>query len=164
LGDTQVQLGKQITTEDNSASSVWISIKLPTGDSTRLTGSGHTDIALWLATQQQGNETTWLHAQLGGLYMSDTDVLKSMHKSTAWFGNFGLNYAYNNSLQLKAQFDAHSALYNSQLDFLDTAIQLTFGGSYDFDKNNSIDIAVSEDIKTGSSPDVTFNLSWAKKF
>ena len=164
LGDTQVQLGKQMTTGNNSASSFWISIKLPTGDSAKLTGSGHTDLALWLATQQHSSENIWLHAQLGGLYMSDTNILESMHKRTAWFGNFGLNYAYNDSLQLKTQFDVHSALYNSRLDFLDTAIQLTFGGSYDFNKNNSIDIAVSEDIKTGSSPDVTLNISWATKF
>lgn len=160
ISDTQIQLGYQLTRNTNSAASLWTSIKLPTGDSNKLTGSGSTDIALWLATQLQHNESIWFYSQLGGLTMHDTDVLKLMHQHTAWFGNLGLNYIYDEVLQFKTQIDAHTPLYNSQLDFLDTAIQLTFGGTITIDENNVIDIAMSEDIKTRSSPDVTLNVSW----
>ena len=96
--------------------------------------------------------------------MRDTDVLKPLHKHTAWFANLGISYTYNELLQFKTQIDTHTALYNTPLDFLGTAIQLTFGGSIILDKENNIDFAVSEDIKTESSPDVTFNLSWITRF
>lgn len=164
LGDTQVQLGRQITADTTSASSLWLSLKLPTGDSARLTGSGHADFALWLAMQQQFGDSIWLHGQLGGLYMSDTDILPTLHKQTAGLGNLGLNYAWSDSLQLKAQLDMHSPLYNSQLHFLDTAIQLTFGGTKAISKKHTIDVAMSEDIQTGTSPDVTLNITWAIQF
>ena len=160
LADMQIQLGTQLFSQADRATSLWASLKLPTGDSAKLTGSGATDVALWLATQTQLNPDTWLYADFGGLYMRDTDVLKPLHKHTAWFANLGISYTYNELLQFKTQIDTHTALYNTPLNFLGTAIQLTFGGSIILDKENRFDIAISEDIKTESSPDVTFNISW----
>lgn len=162
--DTQIQLGKQLSRDASHATSVWASLKLPTGDANKLTGSGHSDLALWLASQHLHGDTTQVYAQLGGLYMSDTQVLKSLHRHTAWFGNLGIRYTYNEWLALKTQLDVHSALYNSELDFLDSAIQLSFGGCISMNRQNTIDIAMSEDIKTNTSPDVTLNISWATYF
>lgn len=164
LSDLQIQLGTQLQKTANNATSLWISVKLPSGDSVKLTGSGATDFALWLSTQQQLESNTWLYATLGSLYMSDTDVLPSLHNHNAEFGNLGLSYSYNDWLQLKAQLDVHSTVYNTQLDFLDSAVELTFGGNIKVNAFNEIDLAVSEDIKYGSSPDVTFNISWIWRY
>jgi hypothetical protein len=164
LTDTQIQLGKQLSRDTSHATSLWASLKLPTGDQDKLSGSGHGDFALWLATQQQNGDAIWIYSQLGGLYIPDTGVLTPLHRHNAWFGNLGISYTHNEWLQLKTQLDAHSPMYDSQLDFLDSAIQLTFGGTISLDKKNMIDIAMSEDIKTSTSPDVTLNITWAIQF
>ena len=164
FGDFQIQIGTQLSKAEDSAASIWASLKLPTGNSAKLTGSGAIDFALWLSTQQQLSANTWLYADIGGLTMGSSDVLTPIHRSTAAFGNLGLVYNFNHWLQLKTQFDCHSAMYNTQLDFIDTALQLTFGGSITLDTSNTMDIAVSEDILSLSSPDVTFNLSWLTRF
>ena len=164
FGDFQIQLGTQLSKAADSATSIWASVKLPTGSSEKLTGSGAADFALWLSTQQQLSTNTWFYADIGGLSMGNSEVLAPLHRSTAAFGNLGLVYNFNHWLQLKTQFDSHSAMYNTQLDFIDSALQLTFGGSITLDTSNTMDIAVSEDILSLSSPDVTFNFSWLTRF
>jgi hypothetical protein len=62
-------------------------------------------------------------------------------------------------LSLKAQIDAHTAAFDSDLDFLGDAIVLTVGGDYRFTSGWLMDIGVSEDIAVEHSPDVVFVLS-----
>lgn len=160
LGDIALQLGWQTDKSAERALSHWISLKLPSGDSEKLTGSGGTDLALWSALDYRLSTASWFYGQAGLLYMSNSEVLQ--HRQTNWagFATTGIAYEAWSDIELKAQFDIHSALYDSELKYLSEAVQITFGGSYQISPQQSIDFAVAEDIQAGASPDVNFNISW----
>ena len=160
LGDISFQLAWQAYQTNQSALSYWLSLKLPTGDEAKLTGSGGTDVAIWATMSHRLSDTRWLYGQGGLLYMSDSDVLKSIHKNWAAFGNAGIKFQPWNDIELKAQLDIHSALFNSELEFLNNVIQITFGGSYTINNKHKLDFAIVEDIQAEASPDVNFNISW----
>ncbi len=164
LGDISLQLAWQATIKTTNALSLWLSLKLPSGDKNKLTGSGASDITAWASIDHQLSKTKWLYAQGGLLYMSNSDLFKNTQKNWATFATAGLKLQPWNIIEIKAQFDFHSAFYRSNLNFLNEVIQLTFGGSYIPNKTHSIDLSVTEDIKSTASPDVNFNLSWSINF
>lgn len=160
LGDISLQIAWQAEKSEQHALSYWLSLKLPTGDEDKLTGSGATDIAAWVTTDLGLTDTRWLYGQAGLIYMSDTDILESLQNNWAVFGNAGIKFQAWKNIELKTQLDFHSALYDSNLDFLSHVIQLTFGGTYQLNKKHKLDFAVVEDIQSAASPDVNFNISW----
>lgn len=160
LGDIALQLGWQADKSAEHALSHWLSLKLPSGDSEKLTGSGGTDLALWSALDYRLSTTSWFYGQAGLLYMGDSEVLQHRQKDWAVFTTAGMAFETWPDIELKAQFDIHSGLYDSKLKYLSEAVQITFGGSYRISPQQSIDFAVAEDIQAGASPDVNFNISW----
>jgi len=164
IGDIAIQLAWQAQQSRDSAISHWFSLKLPTGDADRLTGSGGIDIAAWSAMNYRLNTTRWLYAQAGLLYMSDADVLQSIQNNWAIFANAGVRFEPWKNLELKAQFDMHSALYDSDIRFLGEVLQMTFGASYQLNKKHQFDVSITEDIHRTASPDVIFNFSWWLKY
>lgn len=164
LGDISLQLAWQAKKSGNMAISYWSSLKIPSGDYKKLTGSGSTDIATWGSMDYQLKDTRWLYGQAGLLYMYDNKVLEEIHNNWATFANLGIKFQPWRPLELKAQLDFNSALFDSELLFLRDVLQLTFGGSYLTDHNNRIDFSVGEDLKREASPDVSFNISWWVNF
>ena len=164
LGDISLQTAYQAITNKNLALSYWASIKLPTGKSDKLTGSGNSDIALWLASHKKLNNTLWLYGNAGIVIMGKSDILPDIQKNHALFLTTGLQFHADNNVLLKLQFDNHSAFYETDTNFLGPVTQLTFGGSIILDDQSEFDIAIAEDIQTSASPDVNFNLSWRKRF
>lgn len=160
LGDTSFQLAWQHKRSTELSISHWMSIKLPTGDAEKLTGSGAVDLAAWSAMNYRLSETRWLYTQAGVLYMGDSDVIQLRQKRFAVFAYAGMKFEPWNGVELKAQLDTHSPLYDSQLRIFDHSIQLTFGGSYQINKTHQLDISASEDIYRGSAPDINLNISW----
>lgn len=160
IGDISLQLAWQAQNTEQSSLSYWVSLKLPTGDENSLTGSGATDIASWASMDYKLSKTRWVYGQAGLLYMGKGNVLSSIQKNWAAYGNAGIKFQPWEPIELKAQLDFHTAFYDSTLEFLGEVVQLTFGGSYLLNKQHKIDFAVVEDIKNGASPDVNFNISW----
>ena len=164
IGDISVQLAWQKQITNDMAISYWGSIKLPTGDDKKLTGSGSTDIALWSAMDYQIKDTRWLYGQAGLLITHNNQVLDLIHRNWAAFLSAGIKFQPWNPIELKAQFEIHSALFDTDIKFMKDVLQLTFGGTYIINEKHKIDIAVAEDIYPGTSPDVNFNLSWYINF
>lgn len=160
LGDVALQLGWQADKSSESALSHWLSLKLPSGDSEKLTGSGGTDLAFWSALDYRLSSASWFYGQAGLLYMGNGEILQHLQKDWAAFTTAGITFQAWPDIELKAQFDIHSGLYDSELKYLSEAVQITFGGSYRINPQQSIDFAVAEDIQAGASPDVNFNISW----
>jgi len=159
IGDVSIQLGYQQKSTTDFNLSYWSSLKLPTGDAQKLTGSDSTDLALWLAADQGLKKDKWLYGNLGLMFMSDGDIMPAIQKNTVLFGNAGFQMHPWEKVLLRVQLDGHSAFYDSNARFLGPVIQLAFGGTVLF-KSSSLDIVISEDIQVRASPDVTFNLSW----
>jgi hypothetical protein len=138
-------------------------LKLPTGKSADLLGSGSTDLALWLSVAP-GTKTvdSWRGYGGGGiLLLTDGDVLPSQQRNYVAFGNVGLSYRMIPSVTLSVQMDAHSSFYtNSDFRQLNaTAVQGLLGVSWEFTSGKYAGFSISEDLTVGASPDFVFNLS-----
>lgn len=164
LGDIAIQAAYPLVNTSNFALSLWAGLELPTGDSQKLTGSNSIDASLWIAMDKGFMHDRWLYANLGVLFTSKGDLLPEQQKHSVLFSNLGMQFHPWQMVLLKAQLDMHTAFYNSSTDFLGHAIQLTFGGSVLISKQHHLEIAVTEDVLPGTSPDVNFNISWTMFF
>jgi hypothetical protein len=158
LGDIQVALGYELPTPSQYSLTAWLTIKLPTGDADKLTGSGGTDVSLLLAGRHGFGERWSVFGQAAATYLGDGDLLPDQQRSVVWSGMAGIGVETWRGLSLKAQIDAHSAAYDSDLEFLSEAVVLTVGGDYSFESGWRLDLGVGEDIAVEHSPDVVFIL------
>lgn len=163
------KLYDQQTDGDHDTLAIRTQLKLPSGDSKKLLGSGSTDLALFLtgATNRSTNYgILGLYGSVGGLFTTDGDVLKDQRNNWVGFGNIGLGWSPTDWIGFKVQCDMHSKFYKkSSLDELGKfATSMTFGGTLKFPGNYLLDIGVAEDIAVDTAPDVTFHLGLTKRF
>jgi hypothetical protein len=157
LGDISVDFGRSLYATSSGAAAVWLNVKLPTGDADRLTGSGATDVSLAIAGNHRLSENWSVFGQAAVTWLGDGDRLADQQISVAWSGFAGVAWHAWRGLQLKAQLDAHSAVFDeTDLDFLGDALVLTVGGDIRFASGWRLDLAVSEDIAVESASDVVF--------
>jgi hypothetical protein len=168
IGDIRLLAAWQWLDTENSAANIQATIKTPTGDADKFTGSGGLDISLALSAQrdfplEKGSASLW--GGLGGTWLGDGDVLQDRVENWAASGWVGAGWSPLEWLGLKLQLDSHSALYDSNLDEIGTpALILTMGGTLGLGEKTSLDIGVGEDLAVDSSSDVTFHLSLAHSF
>jgi hypothetical protein len=171
FGDIQGTTALQLY-EDRKAGrglSLNFDIKLPTGDSHQLMGSGSTDFSLWLTggTDLGTAAGKWTaYGAAGLLYMTDGDVLPDQQKSCVSFGSLGLGWIPLPWLALKVQADAHTAFYNhSDLRQVGTnSVQFIAGGTAILWGGSTLDISMGEDLVSSTSPDVVFYLNLRQRF
>ena len=166
LGDIRISSAMQLYgKEEGAAVALRASLKLPTGDSGRLLGSGSTDFAIWFTASEDYKLPALGHltgfGAIGGMVMSAGDVLKSQQRDLAGFGSLGIGWSPLSWLALKVQANGHTSLYqNSSLREINrSSLQLVSGGTLGFGKNTMLDIGVSEDVIVETSPDVVFTLT-----
>ena len=173
VGDIRLSGGMQLYNDGQKNPRVLAmraSLKLPTGESSELHGSGSTDFALWLTAGDDYQLPSWLgHFTLFGaagcMYMSDGDIMRDQQRNVAGFGTFGFGWGPAEWIALKTQVSAHTPFYKSELRELGgSALQLIIGGTLAFSPKTSLDIGVSEDIVINTSPDVAFHLALKRLF
>lgn len=144
-------------------------LKLPTGESDSLRGSGSVDLSLSLCGSMN-NFTEWgslgLYGSLGGMAMTEGDVLPDQQNNLAGFGTVGLGWGPAQWISFKVQFNAHTPLYHgSSLDEISSSsLMLVMGGALRFPGDYDLDIGVSEDLIVGTAPDVAFHFGLSKQF
>lgn len=144
-------------------------LKLPTGDSDELLGSGGTDFSLALAGTDGRTLEGWnltLHGFVGGIYLGEGDLLGDFQRRFAGFGSFGLSWAALDWLAIKLQFDEHSPLFKDSAlrDFGHWNHQLIFGFTLFFPGATTFDIALIEPYIEETAPDVAFHFALKKRF
>jgi len=164
IGDLSVEMAFQTFANTNAAGSLYSSIKLPTGDSELLTGSGEIDVAVWYADEHRYKADWTRYYNIGLLITGDTDILPGLQKTNIYFGTAGIEWQTTASLSLNIQLDFHTAFYNSDTRFLGDSVQISSGGHIHFSRDSRLDIVVVEDIYIGASPDVTFQLGYSQSF
>lgn len=172
IGDIQItstwQL-KRITSPNEDNTAVSISLKLPTGDSTDLLGSGAADLTIY-AKREQATRFFDFRSGLfysGGLsLLGDSDVLTEIQDNLVLFGGIGGGIFFSNQVVLKSQLDIHTPVYSkSDLRELDEfAAQFTLAVSVEFGGGTMLDMSVSEDLMIDGSPDVTFHSELRYRF
>jgi hypothetical protein len=157
LGDIALDVGRSLYSETSGAAAIWLSIKLPSGDADRLTGSGATDVSLAIAGERRLGESWSAFGQASVTRLGRGERFAEQQQDLVWSGLAGIGWRAWRGLELKAQLDAHSAVFDeADLDFLGDALVLTVGGDYRFASGWQLDIAVSEDIAVESASDVVF--------
>lgn len=172
LGDVRVSGGWQLYHDgaaNPNALALRASLKLPTGSSSRLTGSGSTDLALWLSGSSD-HALSWGHATVfgavGGMAMTDGEVLKGQRENLVGFGSLGAGWSPMEKFALKVEFSSHTPFYkeSDMKPLTSPALVLLFGGTYAFSPVTALDIALAEDLNVDASPDVALHLGLSHRF
>ena len=171
LGDISLTGGWQVWGGKNqpSAAALRASLKLPTGSSSQLHGSGSWDLSLWMVGSHDWKGTygqLTLFGAAGLMGMTGGDVLESQQRKGVGFGGLGVGWSPARWIAFKIQANGHTPFYkDSELRELSmSSIQLTMGGTLAFSDRVSLDLGVTEDVIVKTSPDVVFHLALRGSF
>lgn len=160
IGDLRLLAGWQLQRDVDSATALRVVLQLPTGDSDRLTGSGAASLSAGIA----GDRFALFDApRWNGFYRAHLvlrarpDRLADRAEPVVAMLVGGLSVAVNARLRLAVQGTLRSAAYDSRLRLLgETALLLNVGGTVSLSDRLQLAVAVGEDVKVNSAPDVSF--------
>lgn len=163
FGDVRFFAGWQFRNGPSHTMALRLGVKLPTGNSEHLLGSGGTDLSLGLA----GDFTHVFGVSgLNGFYrasviaIGEPDLLTERANDFVGHIGLGAGYTVTEHVELLLQAAVRGPLYDSEIETLgDPAVTLTFGGNFRVFSDYLIGIGLSEDISVLSAPDVAFQLS-----
>ena len=166
IGDVQLSAAIPFFMGDDPAKKLAMrfSLKLPTGDSDDLHGSGAVDAALGLYAQ---DSATMFGRHLaytgfaGVLALGDGDVLTAQQKSAVPYGGVAATWHVTEQLGITGQLQAQGAYIDSDLDELGgSSIQLAVGGVYTLPRHGiSLRFALIEDVISDATPDFGVHLA-----
>ena len=162
IGDLQVSAALQL-----GRAALRASIKAPTGDPDRLTGSGAADFAV--AVHAGGLSTLFdrtlsYSGFVGILALGDGDVLPTLQKNIVPYGGVALRWQATERFSLATQVYGQRPYYEATLKELggDT-LQLAFGGDYRFPAQRILlRFAIAEDMRGAAAPDFAAHVSVRK--
>jgi len=165
LADIQVALGRSISKTQDSTLSAWISTDLATGDQASLHSNDSSDLSLWFAGDIQLNPEWSIDANIGILFPGEKQVFTLAVEDQIFYAYTGVQWQVHEIIDLRMQLNGHTQFYaDSQLSLLGPAYNMVLGGRIQLSKCSDIDLAFSEDIQVGRTPDVSFLLSWKSSF
>lgn len=144
-------------------------VKLPSGDSDYLRGSGAVGGSISLnAASSHFTEygTLGLFGSVGALLSAKGDVLKEQQEQFAGFGTVGLGWGAAPWISFKVQLNANTRLYkhSALAQISQPALMLVSGGAVKLPGDYTLDIGVSEDVSVGTAPDVALHLGLSRTF
>jgi hypothetical protein len=154
--------------QDGYALTVRSSLKLPTGDETKLLGSGAADVAVGLygsGTRSMFNRPLGLTGFAGALVLGDGDVLAGQQSDVVPFGGVAAAWWIAERLALSAQVQAQGAYFDSDVDELGgSTVQLDVGLTYRQKASSScLKFAVIEDIQADATTDFGLHFSFVAR-
>ena len=151
------------------AASLRAAIKIPTGDPRLLTGSGGTDLSLWLIGRSDhlfslGHAT--LYGAVGGEYLSPGEVLPEQQRQWVAFGSVGAGWSPWKIISFSLQLDASTPFYNgsSFTALSGNTLGMIMGGTLALGEKTFLELGVAEDLAVSSWPDVTFHLGLTHRY
>ena len=167
IGDVQLSAAVPLVAgaEDGSRHvTMRFSVKLPTGDSADLHGSGAVDAALGLYAQES---TTMLGRDLaylgfaGVLALGNGDILTEQQRSAVPYGGLAATWHATDRFGITGQLQAQGAYIDSDLDELGgSSIQLSVGGIYRVPRYGvSFSFALIEDVISDATPDFAVHVA-----
>ena len=161
IGDIQVAIARSLIENGQTTLSLWGSLKLPTGDEDKLSGSGATDLSLWFALNQQLADKWLININTGTVILGEDKYQNIPLSNHVYYGHIMLGWLATEYLDLKIQLQGHTSYYeDSQLRAIGSTYLATFGTSIKINQCNQLDIAISEDIKIDASPDASLLINW----
>jgi hypothetical protein len=162
-GDLRLIAGYKPFPGQHPGFAIRVGLKLPTGDSEKLLGSGGTDLSLGIAGDRAdsvGVAGLSTFYRLSAVFVSKPDVLGSRYREVMGYASFGLGYALGSSVDLRVQGAIRTAAYDSEVEVLgDPSGTVNFGAIFRLSDRTRLAVGVGEDVLVRSAPDVTFQVS-----
>lgn len=160
IGDLRLHAGWRLHEHADTRLALRLGLKLPTGDSAALLGSGSTDFSIGLAgdTRAPWNlEALSGFYRLTALYIGASEVLPTRARHFAGQLAAGLEYRFTPAFALAAQATVRSAPFDIAVEPLgEWAMSLTAGAGFRLPGEWQLQLGFSEDVKVESVPDITF--------
>ncbi|MGI9223153.1 MAG: DUF3187 family protein [Woeseiaceae bacterium] len=160
IGDLRLIAGWRLTEGPNHRSALRFGLKLPTGDSDTLHGSGGTDVSIGIAGDWK---QLFGYSRLSGFYrahatfVGEPDLLPERYNDIIGQFSTGAGFQLTRSIDLRLQAVTRSATHDSTIEILgQAAAWITFGGNIRLSDSYEFNVAVTEDINVRSAPDVSF--------
>jgi hypothetical protein len=166
IGDVTLRLSKQLGSRDTDTkfnNTLWLSVKLPTGNADKFTGSGSTDVALSFAASQQLSPRFVTQQQLSLSVLGNGDRLTDQQKRVVWSGSLGIDASVTQHWGAVLQLDGNTRVFASEIRVLGPALQLSVGPRYQAEHWRG-SLIISEDIAVDTAPDVQFQLALTRKY
>ena len=162
-GDIRLLAGWRLSETKGHTTALRFGIKIPTGKSDQLLGSGGTDISLGLAgdaVNLRGKANLSGFYRVNVTYLGEPDRLADRYNDFVGQLSFGLSYHVQQNLDLRLQSRIRSAVYDSEIENLGaTSVSLTFGADFRVSNRYRLVLSVGEDVKPRSAPDVSFQIA-----
>jgi hypothetical protein len=162
FGDARLFGGMRLLTSDKHRMALRFGVKVPTGDSSKLLGSGGTDISVGLAGDLN---TLFNFTRLTGFYrlhaihLGQPHFLADRYREWVGFASLGTGYQLTERVQLLLQGAMRSGAYDSVIRSLgDTSTTITFGSNIRINSDFALSMGISEDADVTSAPDVAFQV------
>ncbi len=163
VGDVRLLLGWRLPGSENRSTALRFGMKLPTGDSDELLGSGGADLSIGLASDVSA---LWGQTNLSGFYranvsyLGEPDFLANRYKDVVGQFSFGIAYRLHRRVDVSVQSRIRSAVYASAIENLGkTSTSLTFGAGIKMSDSYRLVLSVGEDVNPDSAPDVSFQIA-----
>ena len=163
IGDITMRIGKRLGDSVDYLNTLWVSLKLPTGDGDKLTGSGSVDMAVSLAAAQRLGSRFTAQQQVSLSVLGHGERLPTQQKSAVWSGSLGMEASISSRWSAIVQVDGHTQVFVTGLRSLGPALQLQIGPRYRSGTWRS-EFILSEDLATDTGPDVQFQLDISRAY
>jgi hypothetical protein len=138
-------------------------VKLATGDTEMLAGSGSTDEWLTLLRSRPLPERRYpagYYWGIGVIHAGDPEIIDFRSKPWVYTGILGGSWQRWPRFGLKAQLDVQTPFYDSPLEEIgETAFEATFGAWMQRRKDAQLEFALVEDVRVRTAPDVVFKIA-----
>ena len=163
IGDARLFGGLRLFSTERHQLALRFGAKFPTGDSSKLHGSGGTDLSLGLAGDVLnlfGISNLTGFYRIHAIHIGEPDLLADRYEEWANFVSTGIGLQVSNRIELRLQGASRSAMYRSEIHSLGgRATTVTFGGNIRISNNYELSLGVSEDADAETAPDVAFQIA-----
>ena len=163
FGDARLFGGLRLFSTERHQLALRFGAKFPTGDSSKLHGSGGTDLSLGLAgdvINLFGISNLTGFYRIHAIHIGEPDLLADRYEEWASFISTGVGLQVSERIELRLQGASRSAMYRSEIDSLGgSATTVTFGGNIRISNHYELSLGVSEDADAETAPDVAFQIA-----
>ncbi len=163
VGDIALHAGKHWFTESSHPLAFWFTVNIPTGDDSRLFGSGGVHVALSLSAEQHAGTRLQTFEQVTLTHVGHMTWLNERQKRLVANGLLGATFRLSSRWQVTTQLNAHSAPYDSDIRTLGSSVQWSLGPRYSAGRWQA-DFAITEDVAVDTAPDVQFVFQLARRW
>ena len=163
FGDVRFISGLRLFSTERHQLALRFGAKFSTGDSSKLHGSGGTDLSVGLAGDVMnlfGISNLTGFYRIHAIHIGEPDLLADRYEEWVNFFSTGVGLQVSEHIELRLQGASRSAMYRSEIHSLGgSSTTVTFGGNIRISDNYELSLGVSEDADAETAPDVAFQIA-----